>query len=92
MTNWTTYSTSPYSGVVPRRLQGNGNERTGVTNETNKGVIDIMDDMQAFEQRTNETRQRIGKPPVVPYSDQRIPDDKRLYSWLDRVARLAGVE
>ncbi len=51
-----------------------------------------MDDMQAFEQRTNETRQRIGKPPVVPYSDQRIPDDKRLYSWLDHVARLAGVE
>ena len=49
-----------------------------------------MDDMQAFEQRTNETRQRIGKPPVVPYSDQRIPDDKRLYSWIRPRWRLAG--
>ena len=25
---------------------------------------------------------------AAPYSDLRIPDDKRLYSWLDHVARL----
>ena len=34
-----------------------------------------MDDMHAFEQRTNETRQRIGKPPVARYE---LPD---VYPW-----------
>lgn len=51
-----------------------------------------MDDMQAFEQRANKARQAVGKGPVTPYADQRTPDDSRLYSWLDHVARLADVE